>query len=304
MNKRKLMLVALSLCMVAILAMGSTLAYLTDTDNRINTFTVGKVDIEQNEKDRNGNEFKDQKIYPVVDDEGAGDDGYHHGKNYVDKIVTVTVDEDSEPAYVRTYIAIPADLDDGPETFDAGANILHWNGASANDKKDAYNTGTVGDNDWYWTPSFGDDWPNDTEWNGYQMTIGEGETAIRYNVYVATHKSIVANGATTAPSLMGVYLDRKVNCDANGKYFYIDEDTKERVDINFDLSGDIEVLVATEAVQAKGFDELGRADAAIYALDSAFGYVGDHCPFGGKDLDPYDATEAATDAAKAAKKAQ
>lgn len=45
MTKRKLMLVALSLCMVAILAMGGTLAYLTDTEDATNTFTVGNVDI-------------------------------------------------------------------------------------------------------------------------------------------------------------------------------------------------------------------------------------------------------------------
>ena len=45
MTKRKLMLVALSLCMVAILAIGGTLAYFTDTDAATNVFTVGDVDI-------------------------------------------------------------------------------------------------------------------------------------------------------------------------------------------------------------------------------------------------------------------
>lgn len=45
MNKRKLMLVAVALCMVAILGFGGTLAYLTDTDHAKNVFTVGNVDI-------------------------------------------------------------------------------------------------------------------------------------------------------------------------------------------------------------------------------------------------------------------
>ena len=68
MNKRKLLLVALSLCMVAILAMGGTLAYLTDTDAKTNVFTVGNVNIEQNEKDREGNDYvNNQKLFPIVD---------------------------------------------------------------------------------------------------------------------------------------------------------------------------------------------------------------------------------------------
>lgn len=45
MTKRKLMLVALSLCMVAILAIGGSLAFFTDTSKATNTFTVGDVDI-------------------------------------------------------------------------------------------------------------------------------------------------------------------------------------------------------------------------------------------------------------------
>ena len=46
MNKRKLLSLALSLSMVAILAVGGTLAYFTDTDAKVNTFTVGNIDIE------------------------------------------------------------------------------------------------------------------------------------------------------------------------------------------------------------------------------------------------------------------
>lgn len=45
MNKRKLLTLAMTLCMVAILAVGGTLAYFTDTDDVKNTFTMGKVDI-------------------------------------------------------------------------------------------------------------------------------------------------------------------------------------------------------------------------------------------------------------------
>lgn len=289
MNKRKILLLATALCMVAILALGGTLAFFTDTDNQVNTFTVGKVRIVQNEKDRDGNQFQDQKMWPIVDD-AKDENGYHTGKNYVDKIVTVTVNGDSEPTYLRTYIAIPAQLDDGPTTFDASLNVVHWNGASANDSFGAANDPM--DNDWYWTTNLSSDWPSGTEWNGYVTKID----GVDYNVYVATHKGIVAPGVTTGPSLMGVYVDERVDYDDIG-YFYMVDGKREPID---DILANFKILVATEAVQSDGFDELTGIDNAIYALDSAFGYVGKHCPFGGTIIDVFDATEAATAAAVAA----
>ncbi len=48
MSKRKILLVALSLCLVAVLA-GTTLAYLTAKDSATNTFTVGNVAIDLTE---------------------------------------------------------------------------------------------------------------------------------------------------------------------------------------------------------------------------------------------------------------
>lgn len=67
MTKRKLLLVALSLCMVAILAMGGTLAYLTDTEDATNTFTVGNVDITLTEEawtEEGGGEDQGEDAYP------------------------------------------------------------------------------------------------------------------------------------------------------------------------------------------------------------------------------------------------
>ena len=50
MSKRKILLLALSACMVAILAVGGTLAYFTDvSDVKRNVFTVGDVEIELTE---------------------------------------------------------------------------------------------------------------------------------------------------------------------------------------------------------------------------------------------------------------
>ncbi len=66
MNKRKLVLLASALCIVAILAVGSTLAYFTDGDEATNTFTVGNVDIDLQEPkwDESGKEDSPE-VYPT-----------------------------------------------------------------------------------------------------------------------------------------------------------------------------------------------------------------------------------------------
>lgn len=46
MTKKKILVLALTIAMVAILAVGGSLAYLTSTDSATNTFTVGNVQIE------------------------------------------------------------------------------------------------------------------------------------------------------------------------------------------------------------------------------------------------------------------
>ena len=66
MSKRKILLLAAALCMIAILAVGGTLAYFTDTSNeKDNVFTVGNVDIilEEPEWDSTGKEDAPE-VYP------------------------------------------------------------------------------------------------------------------------------------------------------------------------------------------------------------------------------------------------
>lgn len=261
----------LSVCLVAIIAImaiaGASLAYLQDTDSADNTFTIGKVEIEQYEKDRNGNDFKqDQKLLPIVNDR-KDEKGYHLGGNYIDKIVTVK-NTGSEAAYIRTHIAFPAALDDGPVTYNASSNVLHWNGASASDTFSAANLGGTIENDWYWGKSTENDWPgNGGDWNCYQVTIN----GVLYNVYVVTHGTAVEAGDTTAPSLFGLYLDKGVNNDGDG-YFIIRDSKRVAVDLS-----KTDVLVFSEAVQAAGWGE--DANVAFTALDEAFGTVGSYTPF-------------------------
>jgi len=64
MSKRKILSTALVLCMVAILAVGGTLAYFTDTDEATNTFTIGKVDITLVEDFGDNDPETDEKLLP------------------------------------------------------------------------------------------------------------------------------------------------------------------------------------------------------------------------------------------------
>lgn len=89
MNKRKIMVMAMALCMVAILAIGGTLAYFTDNEAKKNVITVGEIDIALNE------DFDDEA--PLVPSEDAEN-------NFVKKEVDID-NEGSSPAYVRLLIA-------------------------------------------------------------------------------------------------------------------------------------------------------------------------------------------------------
>ncbi len=256
MKLKNILLIALAFVLGASVAIGGTIAYLTDSDSAVNVMTVGDVMIEQYEKDRNGADFvQGQKLFPYVtlgdvEKDTINVNGYEieirtqdSVGNYMDKIVTVKNTGDSD-AYVRTLIAIPAAL----ENTDASENILHWNAVS--------DTDTNPGNGWYWNVE------ENEEWDAKLYTTITVDN-IDYNVYVATNVNVIKSGESTAPSLVGAYLDARVDYDdENGCYTFNGEK------IDYDLS-DIKILVATQAVQVAGFEKYG----ADVALDTAFGEI-------------------------------
>lgn len=105
--KKKILAVALAAIMLLIAITGASLAYLTDKDDQVNTFTSGKVDITLDEA----------KV--ALDDDGyiSGYTGrtsedQDYGKMYPGQIITkdptITVDKDSEKAYVAAKVTITA----------------------------------------------------------------------------------------------------------------------------------------------------------------------------------------------------
>ena len=105
---KKAFLVCLCFVLVMGLSIVGTVAYLTDTDATKNTFTVGKVDISLDEAKVN----PDGTLVDAA--ERVKENAYHlvPGQTYV-KDPTVTVEGDSEEAYIRMLLVIncKAELD-------------------------------------------------------------------------------------------------------------------------------------------------------------------------------------------------
>lgn len=241
MNKKKLLTLALVIVLIAILSF-TTLAWFTDTDEVTNTFTVGSVKIVQNEQqidDKTGalEDFEQGKmLLPIVNTKDPAAD-----PNYQDKIVTVTSTGNND-AYVRTWIAIPKALVD--------YLVLDLN------------TVTEGEG-WYRQET-----PPTTTVDG-----------IEYVCYCFVYTPILTPGATTPAVLNGVYLDALVDIkdnpeteSTNREFCKWNSETNACEFSGFEIANaagqilsEVNVLVATQAVQAQGF-----ADAHT-ALNSAFG---------------------------------
>ena len=113
MKKKNILMIALSLCLIAVIAVSGTLAYFTDTtDASTNTFTMGqvKIDLTESTTDSSGDATSSSGGIEYVD-VMPGDTR--------SKIVTVTKDTDSADCYVAVLVQAVPDSSKGiPETDD------------------------------------------------------------------------------------------------------------------------------------------------------------------------------------------
>ena len=176
---KKTMMILAALSLACILAVGSTMSYLTYTDYDVNTMVVGNVKIDQLEQKRNGDAFVDEvKLLPVTSTatEEVAINGTNYqllstAKNAVDKIVTVQ-NTGSEDAYVRTLFAFEM-LNNGDGT---------WSNPFAGNLK------MVANGDYMTDVTF--------EKNGTQYIVG-----------VCTYADALVKDEVSAPSLLQIYLD-------------------------------------------------------------------------------------------------
>lgn len=237
--KKKILSLCLVLAMAATAIIGGTLAYFTDTDTEDNTFTVGGVQIDLVEQQRNDDstaleDFENGKMLMPIVGSAQGEKVTVDGvalpiaENYVDKIITVKNTGKSD-AYLRVFVAIPVVLDN---VGDASQNILHFN----------------------WSA----DSSAEGEWSAEVCTAeGVNVKGVQCNVYCRTYTSAVASDAATkTPAYIGFYLDKDVDMNAEGQY------TINGEVINMKLSDGVTIPVFAQGIQAAGF---GSADAAFDA---------------------------------------
>lgn len=276
---KRILAMALSIALIATLAISGTIAYLTDSDEDTNVFTVGNVVIDQQEWQRTGDEeesferidfhgdailFRD--LFPAVElgsersytdpfpaPEGTGTMSVPSSiQNYLDKIVQVE-NKGRSDAYIRTIFAVPTAGYTG-SMFDPG----HANNVIANDHSTWLHL-------WF---------------NNISYKIIPGTTLINgkpYQLCYVTHEAAVpgTDNATsdderfTPVSLAGIWMDSnvdfKVNRNYNGEVIEPISGDYYFKDQKLDDISNLQILVASQACQSKGFD------TADQALNAAFG---------------------------------
>ena len=237
--KKKILVLCLVVALAVTAVVGGSLAYFTDTDNKTNTFTTGKVDITLNET------FEEQtaKLLP--------------GKN-IAKIVNVT--NNQEDAYVRLHIAFPADTiyygeNDGVQEYN---NLVHFN--------QRYASLVAGE--WNWTPAaagVGGEHPgypgNGTNYNTYTTTIDN----VQYRVFVVTYMTkLTKNDTTDTDAMFNVYLDKYADT-TDGETYTAPANVDYRTAAMSSNLNNYKILIVAEGCQAEGFND------PYTALNTSFG---------------------------------
>ena len=117
--KKKLLIMSVAMVLVCAFAVGMTIAYLTSTDEVVNTFTVGNVRIKLDEAAAN----PDGSLVPNADRVKANSYKLIPGHTYT-KDPTVTVLEGSEESYIKMTVTVTKSAELDAIFGEDGANLL------------------------------------------------------------------------------------------------------------------------------------------------------------------------------------
>lgn len=231
---KKILAIVVAMAMICILAVGSTMSYLTYTDYDVNTMAVGNVQIRQLEQNRDGSAPSELKLLPVVEvtDTGKYLETYAllNHKNVVDKIVTVE-NIGSEAAYVRTVFAFEMMRVGGEWISPIGMQVkLNENGKI----------------------TFGTDSVVIYKNADGVFSVNSADATSAYVIGVYTYAQALAKDTVSEPSLLQVYLDA-----STGNEFF------EAVGADYDI------VVLSQAVQATGFADSTALDTAFGEVTAA-----------------------------------
>lgn len=260
MTKKKILVLALTIAMVAILAVGGSLAYLTDTKSATNTFTVGNVHIallesslhRENAGVANG-ATSTSELWSNVEKKGTGNthefkagDTYYTDRQIEEDAANYSCDKvklnpgqsyhkmpyvkntGANDAYIRIRVMIPADLDT------AILNSSMYTSTAMNSGEFTY---------------------------AYDASGSAVRNDIKYNVYTFTRTKALKPGELTYWNVWGtIHMDADVTNEELDKLF---GEGKPYAD------GTFPVLVEADAIQADGFADAAAAFAAFDAPKTA-----------------------------------
>lgn len=260
MKLNRTLVLCLSIVLAASMALGGTLAFLTDTESKVNEFTVGEVDITLDETFVQGSKLTPgQKVQKEV-----------YIKN-----------DGTNDAYVWFTYALPSIAN---HETDASKNVLHTNtkGAFWDDYRENKNYWLEGQTEAValeqtWNVDFnltadgkGEDKANNKPIGTVLIPITSETGAIvnvQYDVYVNLYNGLLPVNGKTTPGMSTVYLDANVDY-IDGKYYLVENGVKTLIEPDAENPVGIDqmkVIVNAYAIQADGFEN---------AIDAYNGYLG------------------------------
>lgn len=261
---KKLLIMLLCFVLGAVLAVGGTIAWLTDDDGAVNVMVVGKVQIEQIEmeraKDENGNWIVSSEL-----------DRYDY---YPELMQEFTQNRRLMPAFYDN--AQKTVIWDDRATVNGDAHQQSWEQVGAPGSNQLFDDSVknvldkfvfvknTGDENAYYRTLIAVECPEGVDLDMIHFNLNANVRfswenvgfieidGVRYFLMVANYLEELTPGEVSRPSLLQVYLDPKT----------------ETADVK-KFNGTMEILVVSQAVQCAGFERVG----AIAALDEAFGDV-------------------------------
>ena len=267
--KKKITAIFLCVALVAIAIVGASLAYFTDTKSATNTFTVGnvKIDLIESKFHRTGNDNSGDTSIPDPTNTARG-------MKFVPDGWTVFTDEQIQEdagTYATDYLAVKGkNMVPGrgvakcPYVVNTGANdafirIRVMVPSAANNDFVNVHSGGVITNQWCSTAFIngefidgkGGGWNNAPAIDKASVT----KDGVKYDVYTFTRKEPLKAGAMTE---WNVWNFIGINKDATSA------DIQKAVDAGaITATGELNVLVEADAIQAEGFADAAAAWAAF-----------------------------------------
>ena len=268
MKKKSILMAAIAVMLVAVLVVGGTLAYFTDTKSATNTFTVGnvKIDLIESTYHREGNDNSGDKDIPDPTHAASGmkyvTDGHKaftddeikaNAKTYADYIGTkgvgmvpgrgvakcpYVINTGANAAYIRIRVMVPS---------------------RANNDYVAVKDGGVITNQWCSTSMISGEFKAATGDRTPAIDIGgyTDKNGVVYDVYTFVRNEPLAAGAMTEWNVWNfIGIDKNANT----------ADIQKAIDAGaIAKDGTLHVLVQADAIQADGFAD---AAAAFTAFDA------------------------------------